>query len=108
MIKRRKPLLQRPKRPQRLWRSQLFIREHRQARGLSLTTLAREIGKSKGLLSQIENGLSAASPETLEDLADYFGLPHVGLLFEPPLPHGWRRLRAPMMETSQSKGIHSS
>src|SRR5262245_65221999 len=93
MVKRRRPLLQPRKKPQRLWRSQLYIRQHREARGLSLTELAEAIGKTKGLLSLIENGHSAASPETLEDIAAYFGLAHVGLLFEPPLPAGWRRIR---------------
>lgn len=92
MIKRRKPLLQPRKAPQRIWRSQLYIRQHREARGISQTDLAKAIGKTKGLVSQIEAGRSAASPETLEDIAVYFGLAHVGMLFEPPVPLGWRRL----------------
>ena len=76
-----------------MWRSQLYIGHHREARGLSLTELAEAIGKTKGLLSLIESGRCGASPETLEDIAEYFGLAHVGLLFEPPLPAGWRRIR---------------
>jgi len=91
MIKRRKPLLQPRKAPRRIWRSRLYIREHRDARDISLTELAKAIGKSKGLVSQIENGLCGASPETLEDIAKFFGLLHVGMLFEPPAPIGWRR-----------------
>jgi len=96
MVKRRKPLLRPRKKPQRIWRSQLYIRQHRQAAGMSLAELAKAIDKTKGLLSQIENGRSAASPETLEDLADFFGLQHVGKLFEPPneikVPLGYRRI----------------
>ena len=91
MIKRRTPLLQPRKKTRRLWRSRLYIRELRQSRDVTLTELAKAIGKSKGLLSQVEAGLCAASPETLEDIKDYFGLLHVGMLFEPPAPVGWRR-----------------
>ena len=58
---------------------------------MNQTDLANAIGKSNGLISQIENGLSAASPATLEDIAEFFKLPHVGMLFEPPTPKGWRR-----------------
>jgi transcriptional regulator with XRE-family HTH domain len=79
------------KKPQRMWRSRLYIRERREARGMTLTGLARAIGKSKGLLSHIENGYCGASPETLEDIAEFFGLLHVGRLFEPPMPEGYRR-----------------
>jgi DNA-binding XRE family transcriptional regulator len=69
-----------------------LIRQHREARGISLTALAKEVGKSKGMILQIENGRSAASLETLEDIAESFGLAHVGMLFEPPVPKGWRRI----------------
>jgi transcriptional regulator with XRE-family HTH domain len=87
MVKRRKSR----KKPQRIWRSRLYIREHRESRDVTLTELAKAIGKTKGLLSQIENGLCGASPETLEDIAAFFKLTHVGMLFEPPAPVGWRR-----------------
>jgi transcriptional regulator with XRE-family HTH domain len=70
----------------------LYIREHRENREMSVTDLAKAIGKTKGLLSLIENGWCAGSPEALEAIAEYFGLPHVGMLFEPPAPIGWRRL----------------
>jgi hypothetical protein len=53
-----------------------------------LAELAKGIGKSKGLLSLIENGHSAGSRETLENIAKFFRLPHVGLLFgraDPPI-----------------------
>ena len=92
MIRRRRPLLQPRKKLQRIWRSKLYIREYRQAHGLSLTEFAKAIGKTKGMVSQIENRQSAASSKTLEDIADFFGLPHPGLLFEPPVPKGWRRI----------------
>jgi transcriptional regulator with XRE-family HTH domain len=42
-----------------VWRSQLYIRQHREARGISLTALAKAVGKSKRMISQIENGRSA-------------------------------------------------
>jgi len=86
---RRSPL--RRYKPQRMWRSHLYIREHRQVRDMTLTELAKRIGKSKGLVSQIENGHCGASPETLEDIAKLFGLAHVGQLFEPPAPKGFKR-----------------
>jgi transcriptional regulator with XRE-family HTH domain len=81
----------RPK-PRRLWRSKLYIRQYREARNVNQAELAKAIGKSGGLISQIESGQSAASPQTLEDIAAFFRLAHVGLLFEPPVPKGWRRL----------------
>jgi len=77
--------------PQRVWRSKLYIRQHRQARNVKQWQLAQAIGKSGGLISQIESGQSAASPQTLEDIAAFFRLAHVGMLFEPPVPKGWRR-----------------
>jgi transcriptional regulator with XRE-family HTH domain len=101
-MKRRRPLLQPRKKPQRVWRSQLYIRQHRTAAGITLTALAAAVGKSKGMLSQIENGRSAASPETLEDIAAYFGLAHVGMLFEPPVPKGWRRIMSIIPDNNSS------
>jgi DNA-binding XRE family transcriptional regulator len=88
----RMAVLQPRKKPRRVRRSQLYIRQYRKARGISLTALANEIGKTKGLLSQIENGHSAPSLETLEDIAQVFRLAHAGMLFEPPVPNGWRRI----------------
>ena len=51
------------------------MREHREAAGLTLTEFAKAIGKTKGMVSQVENRQSAASSKTLEDIADFFGLP---------------------------------
>jgi DNA-binding XRE family transcriptional regulator len=91
--RRRRPLLQSRKKPQRMWRSRLYIRELRESRGITLAELAKAIAKSAGLLSQIENGHCGASPETLEDIAEYFGLRNVGQLFEPPASNGhWRHI----------------
>ena len=59
---------------------------------MTQTELAKAIGKTAGLISQIESGQSAASAQTLEDIAAFFKLAHVGTLFEPPVPKGWRRL----------------
>jgi transcriptional regulator with XRE-family HTH domain len=72
------------KKPQRLWCSRLYIRELRESGGVKLTELAQAIGKTKGLISQIENGRCAGSVQTLEGIAKFFGLAHVGQLFEPP------------------------
>ena len=95
MIKRRKPLLQ-PRRQQRIWRSQLYIRAHRQTARVSLSELAKAIGQTKGNLSSIETGRWGASLETLADIAEYLGLEHAGKLFDPPehhkIPPGWRRV----------------
>lgn len=90
MQTRRQPRLK----PEQKRRSTLYLRAHRQARGLSQTALAKAIGKTKGLLSQIESGRAQASLQTMEDIASYFGLAHVGMLFEPPVPAGWRRITA--------------
>ncbi len=79
MIKRRR------KKPKRLWRTVLYVRQHREARNISVSELARQIGKTKSMISQIENGRSAASLETLVDIAEYFRLEHAGKLFESPL-----------------------
>lgn len=85
---------QSPPKPEQKRRSTLYLRAHRQARGLSQTELAAAIGKTKGLLSQIETGRAQASLQTLEDITAYFGLAHLGMLFEPPVPAGWRRITA--------------
>jgi transcriptional regulator with XRE-family HTH domain len=87
----RKPIAARRYKPARIWRSRLYIIEHREARHMTAAALAKAIGKSAGLVSQIESGRCGASPETLEDIAQLFGLDHVGMLFEPPAPPGYRR-----------------
>ena len=89
----------RRKRPKRLWRMVLYVRQHREARNISVSELARQIGKTKSMVSQIENGRSAASLETLVDIAECFRLEHAGLLFEPPVPHGWVRVPDPNSTT---------
>ena len=83
-------------------RSQLFIRDHRKFHNVSLTELAKGVGKSKGMISQIENGRSGASQETLEDIAEFFGLKHVGLLFEPPIPEGYKWVLARLLDENDN------
>jgi transcriptional regulator with XRE-family HTH domain len=67
-----------------MWRSRLFLREHLQRRQISQAKLAELAGKSTAEISLIMRGLSAGSPETLENIADALGLDHVGKLFERP------------------------
>ncbi|WP_204323984.1 helix-turn-helix domain-containing protein, partial [Stenotrophomonas maltophilia] len=61
------------------------IRALRQAKGLSLDTVAGKAGLSIGFLSQIERGLSSPSLKALASLADALGLPIAGL-FEARAP----------------------
>ncbi len=51
------------------------LRALRKARGLTLTTLAKSIGRSVGFLSQIERGLSTPSITDLRALAKAFDVP---------------------------------
>lgn len=51
------------------------LRELRAARGLSLRQLAKEIGASPSLLSQVENGKVTPSVDTLYVLARALGVP---------------------------------
>lgn len=59
------------------------LRDLRAARGLSLRQLAREIGASPSLLSQVENGKVTPSVETLSLLARALGT-QVGTFFGSP------------------------
>ncbi len=63
------------------------IRALRQAKGLSLDTVAGTAGLSIGFVSQIERGLSSPSLKALASLADALGLPIAGL-FEAREPSG--------------------
>lgn len=65
------------------------IRALRQAKGLSLETVASAANLSIGFVSQIERGLSSPSLKALASLADALGLPIAGL-FEtrPPAEDG--------------------
>ncbi|MBI3972598.1 MAG: cupin domain-containing protein [Chloroflexi bacterium] len=58
------------------------IRALRRERGLSTVQVARAIGVSPSLISQIERGLSAPSLDVLHSIAGYLGVP-VGVLFAP-------------------------
>ena len=61
------------------------IRALRQAKGLSLETVAAAANLSIGFVSQIERGLSSPSLKALASLADALGLPIAGL-FETRMP----------------------
>jgi transcriptional regulator with XRE-family HTH domain len=65
---RRGPLGGKGRGTQRVWR-QIHLRAWRTHRGLSVEALAERAGVSPGLISQIENGHSAGSPDSLEKLA---------------------------------------
>lgn len=62
------------------------LRELRSARGLTLRQLAEETGLSAGLLSQLENGRTDPSVETLRRLAKVFDSDLADLFREPDAP----------------------
>ncbi|GAB2621323.1 helix-turn-helix domain-containing protein [Pseudactinotalea suaedae] len=62
------------------------LRELRSARGLTLRRLADETGLSAGLLSQLENGRTDPSIETLRRLAKVFDSDLADLFREPDAP----------------------
>lgn len=51
------------------------VRQARKARGLTVTALAKRVGCSVGLLSQIENGKVSPSLKTLFGIASALGVP---------------------------------
>jgi transcriptional regulator with XRE-family HTH domain len=77
-----------------------FIKEWRTYRGLSQERLADRIGKSPGLISQIETRKGPYTQETLEAIADALLCEPVDLLIRNPLdPEGiwslWDALEPP-------------
>lgn len=82
------------------------LRQLRTERGISAAELARGVGLSKGMISQLERGLVSPSVHTLEKLAAYLQIP-VTSFFEPEKPrvcvvHPRDRKRLVMPES----GIH--
>ncbi len=51
------------------------LRSLRKARGLTLSEVAGELGRSVGWLSQVERDISVPEPSELRRLADIFGVP---------------------------------
>lgn len=52
------------------------LREYRKSHGLTMAQLAKEIGVSSGMISDIENGKSKNTTIwTILKLADYFNIP---------------------------------
>lgn len=51
------------------------LKQLRQQRGLSMVQLAREVGVTNGMISQIENNLADPSLTTLRKLAQVLGVP---------------------------------
>lgn len=77
-----------------------FIREWREYRNLSQERLAERIGKSPGLISQIENRKGPYTQETLEAIASALLCDPADLLIRNPLdPEGlwtiWDGIEAP-------------
>ncbi len=60
------------------------IREERLARGISLRALAREVGVSASLISQIETGKAQPSVSTLYAITSVLGLSVQAVFEEPP------------------------
>lgn len=71
-------------------------------RGLSVEALAARAGVSPGLISQIENRLSAGSPDSLEKLATVLDCEVGELLDVKPRPGG-RMVRAWVDDESHSQ-----
>lgn len=63
--------------------TRIFVREWREARGLTQQQLADAIGRDKSVLSKLERGLSGITSATLAALADAFQV-SAAALYEPP------------------------
>lgn len=75
-------------RPKKQYR-RTFIREWREYRGISQERLAERIGRTPGLVSQVENQKGPYTQETLEAIADALMCEPVDLLVRNPLdPEG--------------------
>jgi transcriptional regulator with XRE-family HTH domain len=83
------------------------LRDGREARGLSLRELARRIGVSPSLISQIERGLVAPSVGTLWSLASELGLAIDGLFSDAlrPAAAGPRGEAGPVQRAADRKRI---
>lgn len=55
------------------------VRAFRQAKGITISQLASEMGISSGMVSKIENGQTAPSLQTLQTLSQVLGLPITAL-----------------------------
>src|ERR1700750_3034415 len=60
------------------------LRKHRQEAGMSLRALAREVGVSPSLISQIEHGKATPSVATLYAIVSELGISLDELFFDPP------------------------
>lgn len=54
----------------------------REARGISLQQLARQIGRDPGFLSKVENGQQGAGPGTLHRYAEELNVPIAAITHE--------------------------
>jgi transcriptional regulator with XRE-family HTH domain len=61
----------------------LYLREWRDARGLSLDTAASHIGVHLSTLQKWEKGLRAPGPQDLERVAQVYGIHPAALFFHP-------------------------
>ena len=71
----------------RQWRRH-YVAAWRKYRGLSQEQLAERIGKSRGLISQLESGTTAYTAETLHALADALSCEPWDLLNVDPTKEG--------------------
>lgn len=83
--------------PAKRWLEPPKLKAWRVYRGMTVEGLAEQAGVSPGLVSQIENGDSNGSPDSLQKLAKALKC-EVWQLFEEPPPTGFRRLDIPVPE----------
>lgn len=84
--------------PARRWQLPPKLKAWREYREKTVEGLAQNAGVSPGLVSQIENGDSNGSPDSLQKLAKALEC-SIWELFEEPPPAGYRRLDIPVPES---------
>lgn len=95
-------MAQQPRRKiKRVWRK-IFLREWREFRSFTVERLAELAKVSPGLISQIENRVSAGSPDTLERLSKVLGIT-VGELLDVQPKDGGFIMRAWVRERDRQR-----
>lgn len=83
------------------------VRELRQARGISLSELARRAGVGKATLSGVETGTRNPTLETLWAITAQLGVPIGAILDSPPEPQAVRgtAVEAALLEVFEDQGV---